>query len=275
MTHYNLFISKGTLLFIVFLLSGCDIFQSDVNEHIAEPSEIYDEGMTIRFFEHSSDADLRLIMQTKGEFSYYSIDFEVVDHHINSTFTREIIINGILDRPEFRPSTPNVATSHISFSGLEGELNLLIRDGPYTDSFKTHITEERVDITPHEVTFTEIIYERYYRRPPNSLFFSCSTIEAKKELCRELHELFEAEANLHEFTFPDDGKMPYPEKEKTWDFEFSAPIRYYIYESIEDFRHAGQLLSDFADENNIKNEDNWLYIVNWKEVAYSSYFMIY
>ncbi|WP_340104024.1 hypothetical protein [Rhodohalobacter sp. 8-1] len=263
-----------TIVSLIFF-SGCNIFESKSDDDLLEPSEIFEDGLTIYFFEISNTPDLRLMMRTNGEFNHYSIDFEVFDRNIDSEFTREVVIKGILTRPELPSSTPDVASAHISFTRIEGELNLLITDGSSTDSLKVNITEEKVDIISLQTNFTDVPYNRYYRRPPNSIYYSCSTLDTKKHMCQELHELMKDEANLQEFQFPDDGKIPYPETEKGMNFEYSAPIRYYLYDSSEDFRQAGQLLTDFADENNLSNEENWLYIVNWQEVAYSSYYMIF
>lgn len=277
MSHPYTKISVISPIVIVLLLSSCNFFDSDdVSEPpVNEPSEIFKEGIIIWIIEQTAGPELRLMLRTKGEFNYTSIDFEVVDDYIDSEFTREIIINGILEHPEWRPRSELAqATSHVPFFDIEGELNLIIRDGPFTDSFNVNITEEKVDISILDTTFTEVAYDRYYRRPPNSMFFSCGTIEAKKHLCEELHELMKAEANLREFQFPDDGEIPYP-KQSVEDFEYNAAIRFYLYDSSEDYRHAGQLLVDFADENGISNEDNWLFVVNWQELAYSSYYMIF
>lgn len=265
------------MIVILLLLSSCNIFESDnvPEPPELEPSEIFDEGINIWFIERTTIPELRLMMRTKGKFGHSSIDFEVLDSYSDSELTREIIIKGIFKHPAFpEESEPARATSHVSFLDIEENLTLLIRDGPITDSFNVDISEEKVDISVLDTTFTEVSYDRYYRRPPNSMYFFCGTIEAKKHLCEELHELMKADANLREFQFPDDGVIPYPKKASR-SFDYNAPMRYYLYNSSEEYRHAGQLLRDFADENGVRNEDNWLYIVNWQELAFSSYYMIF
>jgi len=276
-THPYTKISVIGLIVILLLLSSCTISESeDVSESpVIEPSEIFEEGIIIWFFERTTIPELRLMMRTQGKFKEFSIDFEVVDSHTDSEFTREIIIKGLRKNTGVSSSEPARVTSHISFLDIEENLTLLIRDGPITDSFNVDISVEKVDISVLDTTFTEVSYDRYYRRPTNSMYFSCYTIEAKKHLCEELHELMKADANLREFQFPDDGVIPYPKQSLRSSFDYNAPIRYYMYHSSEDYKHAGQLLRDFADENGVSNEDNWLYIVNWQELAYSSYYMIF
>jgi hypothetical protein len=83
---YKLVICISVVSLILF--SGCNIFESKSDDDLLEPSEIFEEGLTINFFEISSTPDLRLMMRTNGEFNHYSIDFEVFDRNIDSEFTR-------------------------------------------------------------------------------------------------------------------------------------------------------------------------------------------
>jgi hypothetical protein len=198
----------------------------------------------------------------------YQIDYNS-DYNSANSKIRKIDLQGI-SLPGFMCLTAlGPAVSEISYEEAPLETELEIKDGELVDRYDVHITEEYVDIRKMKGSFTTLNGNRFYLKPENSFYFICGTLQTKSELCGEFDSLLRDESGISEFQFPEDGIIPYPSMSQG--NQFNASATYYIYDSIEDFESAGQLLEQFTKERIGRTDGNSLSITNWRNEGYRSW----
>lgn len=259
---------KYGLILLIVLLQGCNPFEAN-NSH--SETGIADDGLIINFREHHKDnegSDPELFLEFKTKKIFGCVNYTIENEKLKTDTTIDIRLLGT-SIGSVCLTAIGPATARIPFADVEGKMKLVIRDGDFKDWYEIQVTQEKVDITPIFVTFSETGYKRYYRKPVNSFHFKCRTKDTMAHLCQDFHDLLINELEIEKFEFPDDGYNPYiSANSQTRRFQAS---KYYIYNMVDEFHRAGELLESFTHEKIGDTQGNSLSIYNWQNTGYRSW----
>ena len=124
-------------------------------------------------------------------------------------------------------------------------------------------------ILSKETEFLVLEYERFFKKPENSFYFRCGTMEESANLCEDFHNIMLKELNVEPFHFPDEGYIPYPDSSSG--HYLNHPTRFYLYQNEGQFKQGGELLEDFTREKIADKEGVSLSIINWLGEGYRSW----
>ncbi|WP_210512659.1 hypothetical protein [Natronogracilivirga saccharolytica] len=274
---------KGSAAIPVMLITTALIFSACNPFSASEKSGsgIAEDGLEIFFSEHvererseTTPAELKLLMRMSTKkimpCMNYQISFRLSDYG-RKPRVRDIRLLSYGLPGQMCLTALGPAIGKVDFDRHKGSYRLLIRDGDLKDSFDLEITDEYVRVVPDAATFTRATHDVYYRRPENSFYFVCGTTNDMGHLCDDFHHKMKGELTVSEFTFPDDGWIPYPEKSSG--NHYNHPTRYYTYDNVEQFHRAGELLEQFTHDEIGDKQGISLSIMNWIDEGYRSWQM--
>ena len=146
----------------------------------------------------------------------------------------------------------------ISLELTESVQKLILTKNGISDEFMLEITDEWVSIYPLGSGFSAFNYTKYYRYPENSFAFLCGTFPEDSVVCTQFEEILLDNLSLVEFTFPVNGKQPYP----------NAAASYFKYDNPKDLNTAGLLLKSFYNTELLSKEDISLRIIGWNNTRF-------
>ncbi len=141
----------------------------------------------------------------------------------------------------------------------------IVKNG-VVDEYLIEITKEVVLVQPMNSGFSSFNYSEYYRYPENSFAFLCGTLREDSLVCKQFEQILLDNLQVEKFTFPLDGKPPYPESaEGHW---YDAPASYFKYQDSNDLATAGSLLKSFYSTELIGKSGIGLTIIGWNNTQF-------
>ena len=97
----------------------------------------------------------------------------------------------------------------------------------------------------------------------------CGTNLEQTDLCANFLEKLDDISSLSSYTFPSNGRIPYPDSSSgNWN---NTPSKYFIYENETALIEAVEQFEMFTQENLNRDDGNSLSIITWDNQSYYSY----
>lgn len=162
------------------------------------------------------------------------------------------------------------ATAYIDLPSSAERLVLL--NGNSVDKYELDITEEKVIIHPLDNAFSYLKYSTILRYPENTFVYECNMDTSETKFYNDFLEILTDNLSIAEYNFPDEGEKPYAESYT--EYNRKSLVKYFQYETEEEFNKAGELLNKFVSENNInKNTSIYINLTSWNNQKYLSWMM--
>tara|TARA_Y100001972_G_C7661133_1_gene333496 strand:- start:1000 stop:1770 length:771 start_codon:yes stop_codon:yes gene_type:complete len=220
-----------------------------------------------------SEVTSNLILDIKEEYPdnkistpVLKLSIETEDYYECANYT--LVTRGLMKSNSLRVDVVGSFLGYICFDAfgpatksmeLEGSIQkLILSKNGVSDEFIIEITEDMVSIYPLSSIFASFNYSEYYRYPENSFAFLCGTFPEDSVVCTQFEEILLDNLSLVEFTFPVNGKQPYP----------NAPASYFKYQNPNDLATVGALLKSFYNTNLIGKEGLGLTIIGWNNTRF-------
>ena len=211
-------------------ISDDEILATDIELY---PEEVYsgnDQGLPI----------LKLTLRTSEIYPCfnYKIDF-------SKSFEKDemtVIINNI-HKPGICLTAFGPAIATLELPETTRELKIV--RGDQADTYDVNINAEQIEILPRTTEFTDLV---------NPITF---------------WEKLDDVQSLSSYTFPENGRIPYPESSSgNWN---NTSSRYFIYENETALIEAVEQFEMFTHENLSPDDGNSLSIITWDNQSYYSY----
>ncbi len=245
------------LIFLLIFSTSCgekiDHFEITSNL-ILDFKEEYEDNKT-------SAPVLKLLIETEDNYECSNYILETRSLAFNKYLRIDVISSTIGNRclTAFGPATKSLECD-------EDVQNLILKKNDALDEFMLEITDERVSIHPLSSGFAAFNYNEYYRYPENSFAFLCGTLPEDSVFCKQFEAVLFENIRLEKFTFPSDGKPPYPERSAGhW---YDAPASYFKYYNPNDLATAGSLLKSFYNSELIGKSGIGLTIIGWNNTQF-------
>ena len=235
-------------------ISDDEILATDIELY---PEEVYsgnDQGLPI----------LKLTLRTSEIYPCfnYKIDF-------SKSFEKDemtVIINNI-HKPGICLTAFGPAIATLELPETTRELKIV--RGDQADTYDVNINAEQIEILPRTTEFTDLVNPITFRYPENSFAIVCGTNLEQTELCANFLEKLDDVQSLSSYTFPENGRIPYPESSSgNWN---NTSSRYFIYENETALIEAVEQFEMFTHENLSPDDGNSLSIITWDNQSYYSY----
>ncbi len=248
---------KFTLIISVIFSFSCDekFEYSEVTSNlILDIKEEYPDN-------NISTPVLKLSIETEDDYECVNYTLVTRSLELNKNFRVDVLGSriGAICLTAFGPATKSLELT-------ERVQNLILTKNGEISEFEIKITEEMVSIYPQNSIFASFNYSEYYRYPENSFAFLCGTLAEDSTVCKEFEQILLDNLPLKEFTFPVNGKPPYPESSAGhW---YDAPASYFKYNNPKDLNTAGSLLKSFYSNELIGKSGIGLTIIGWNNAQF-------
>ena len=252
------------VLLFIFILVSCEPKETTIidDEILATDIELYPEE--VYSGNDQSLPILKLTLRTSEIYPCfnYKIDF-------SKSFEKDemtVIINNI-HKPGICLTAfgPDIATLELP----ETTQMLKIVRADQTDIYEVKINTEQIEILPRTTEFTDLINPITFRYPENSFAVVCGTNLDQTDLCANFFEKLDDMQSLSSYTFPENGRTPYPDSSSgNWN---NTSSRYFIYENETALIEAVEQFEMFTQENLNRDDGNSLSIITWDNQSYYSY----
>jgi hypothetical protein len=158
----------------------------------------------------------------------------------------------------------------VSYIHLPENINkLILINGETIDKYSIEIGNEQVLVSVIESNFTNSLYKKTFRYPENTFAYIGGTNINNTNLYDDFLELLLQNPSLTEYTFGEDGRIPFPESsDGHW---VDNPSKYFKYNNTSDFEELGKLLSDFTSENIEPNSGVSISLISWDNKKHYSW----
>ena len=163
------------------------------------------------------------------------------------------------------------ATGIIPIDLTEGTYNLELKNGSVTETFQVVVTEESFTISGNTDSDSFIISnEIVYRFPEKSFALVGGTDTDNQFLYENFLDSIKTNFEIEEFTFAEDGYIPYPDSGSGHNINY--PSSYFTYADEDDFQSIGNYLIDYSSRKITSDSGVSIAIYNWKNYAYRSWY---
>lgn len=235
-------------------ISDGEIFATDIELY---PKEVYarnEQGLPI----------LKLILQTSDIYPCYNYKIDFSKSFEKDELT--ILVNNIY-KPDICLTALGPAIGTLELPETTRELKIV--RGDQTDTYDVNINAEQIEILPRTTEFTDLVNPITFRYPENSFAVVCGTNLDQTELCANFLEKLDDVQSLSSYTFPENGRTPYPDSSSgNWN---NTPSRYFIYENETALIEAVEQFEMFTYQNLSPDDGNSLSIITWDNQSYYSY----
>ncbi len=146
---------------------------------------------------------------------------------------------------------------------------LKIERAEKTDVYEVNINSKQIEILPKNAEFTDLVNTVTFRYPENSFAVVCGTNLEQTDLCANFLEKLDDISSLSSYTFPSNGRIPYPDSSSgNWN---NTPSKYFIYENESTFENVLQQFEMFVQDSLSPDDGNSIGIITWDNRTYYSY----
>lgn len=150
--------------------------------------------------------------------------------------------------------------------------SLILINGNSIDRYQLEITDEKVIINSLDTSFSNLKYSTIFRYPENTFVYECSMDTSETNMYYDFLEILTDNLSIAGYNFPDEGEKPYAESYT--EYNRKSLVKYFQYETEEEFNKAGELLNKFVSENNInQNTSIYISLTSWNNQKYLSWMM--
>ncbi len=254
-------------LILLFTVTGCDLLEP-VNHSFSPLDSKIDFKVIESFQDYYTPSGPEIYLQLETEKIYGCINFSVAAKVTgkNNEITVEIL--GI-DKPEICATAIGPATSSIKLENPEGihALKFINHSLGFTDTYNLLVNDSLIIVDGKETKNTKPLINFFWRYPENSFAYFCDVNTGDSTLCTKFLDTLKSVIHLTEFTFPDFGTNPYVFRSGKSE---NSIIKYFRYETEDDFDMVSDILKRFMQSRYISGEDLQISILNWRnEQIYS------
>ena len=250
----NIYIINSIIL--VFIFGSCNIVETGENTAI-------DSKIGIKFIEWHTETignpKIYLHLQTDKIYPYASYGLNIKENiigkyiHINILGIK-IATNG--------PTTFGPAIESLPLDLPNGEYNLIIVINRRSDRYLVNISDSEISINSSNGVESYVVNDKYFRYPKYSLAYCCQSSIPDKYIFEDFLDSLKSKISIKEFSFPDDGEIPYPEAGSGETYIYQ--VKYFLYESEEDYNKINSIIRNY-NKTVIKDKQGiFISIFNWR-----------
>lgn len=208
------------------------------------------------------------------EFLNYKYKFRTTGPPPYSGSTIDVDITGFEDTGT---NEAGPASAKIPLNLKNGQYTLVLKSGPTcVDRYSLRVEDAFIELKPtHKASFTnpgapkESIY-RFYRAPPNTFAVFCGTPKGYEKICDEFVNALTGKLSLKEFTFPNDGEIPFREEGTE---QYMMRPKFYTYPSSEAWKEVCAIAEEFV-KHTVQGADGYKFqLSNEKGESFKSWLL--
>lgn len=257
------------IIFSTFLSCNNPYFhnqEDDYSFYIGETS--LESDVIFSPYEQSGSAgeipSLYLSINTTEVYGCYN--FNISNSVFNKSSTLIIRLEGIGDTCICLTS---IGPARAEFTLPETTKKLVLINGDKIDEYEVEITDAKITIQELTSTFSTPTHKTTFRYPENSFAFICGTNVDNTNLCDDFKTILTTKTSVKEFTFPEDGHIPYPDSSGgNW---VNNPANFYKYSTPAEYEKVGELLTEFTKKNLKENDGVSMNLYGWNNINYYSH----
>lgn len=253
-------VSKYIFIFsLAFCAMSCE--NSNSNESAPEPLT---GGFSFSISESYNDLNSPglpvLAINIASKKIYGCVNYSIIAETKIYNDKIDISLNGI--------QVPNICLTALGPAAYRDTLNipngiyqLTIHSTNFSSTFSVTITDSTIEIGNNPDTVVQSQYNLLFRYRPNSFAFMCGCLPEDSTICLAFLDTLKSKIDLQEFTFPPNGKIPYPAS--VGGYYYDAPVKYFYYKSETDFNKISGILKDYKQKYLSGKTGYGIWIQSW------------
>ena len=215
--------------------------------------EMYDFGLP----------QITLLMETEHRYSSGGYEIEADLHRHADT----LVVDISHIHPPCGPAAAWMApaTYRHALDLDPGTYGLVFEYREHRDVYGLVVTDSLIRVEGEEGSFTIPETSLAWRVPPHSFVYECYATDPMQWVCGDFRDSLLAIPSIREFSFPDSGKIPYPENQPGSYFHHS----YFLYDTEEDYAAAGDLYRRYVHDVIDENPHAEIALQNWRNIRYT------
>ncbi len=251
---------KMCCLLIFLFIAGCEVNDNGGNTLSTIDSKInFIVKESHDYYLSSSEPEIYLNLAT--EKIYGCCNFPIIaDCNIKGNIIT-VNLSGI-NKSGICLTALGPATANLKLGQIEGDYILIIRSSYFSDNYNLSVNSSNINVSGAETNNTKPAKRNYQRYPENSMVYYCGTLTENSYLCQDFIDTLKTVIDITEFTFPENGEIPYGPA--GGGHYYDAEPRYFYYQNDADFFAIEDVLKKFKSDYFPDNNGTGLNFLNWK-----------
>ena len=245
---------------ILLLLAGSLLFSCFGNRGIPEEAgDILFRVMESHLYNEDQEPQIYLFLQTSEEYGCCNYKIENRISYNNNQINIEIL--GVSLPGDICLTAIGPATAQIPLNLGNGEYEFEIKNGEITDTYNITVNTTAITLNGESSSSSQPVLRKFLRFPERSFAFLFGSLPEDSLLCERFIDTLNHVLDLNEYTFPQDGFVPYPDS--SYGHYWDTPAIYYIYETESDYDHIETILRSFISDHMLNKSGIGISTCNW------------